>query len=76
MTVITKEYLENQIESLNSQRNEHIAAAQAAEGAIKMAQHLLTVLNDKEATENVERIQTIKDFSNSTGLTVEGIEEL
>lgn len=64
--MIDKEFLENEIQTLTTQREHHLAAANAAGGAIEGFRYLITQLETKDPL-------TFKDLENLTGMKVEGI---
>ena len=64
--MITKEFLENEIKTLEIQKEQHLAAANAAGGAIEGFKYLLTQLEPKDAL-------TISDLESLTGLKYEGV---
>lgn len=67
--MITIEFLQKEIETLETQRLEHLAAANAAGGAIEGFKYLIEQL--KVTTNSLSP----KDLENLTGLKYEGVEE-
>ena len=65
--MITKEFLENEIKTLEIQREQHLAAANAAGGAIEGFKYLLTQFEPNALT--------ITDLEGLTGMKYEGIHD-
>lgn len=68
---ITREYLEQQIAQLQAQAAQHLASANAANGAIELARHLLAMLPPRHASEI-----TVAGLEAMTGGKVDGIEPI
>ena len=54
--MITKEYLENQLENLKKQQEQLLAEANAASGAIVFIQHLIQNYSDSLNQEQLENL--------------------
>ena len=65
--MITIEFLENEIETLTTQREQHLAAANAAGGAIEGFKYLISQLEEKTSLD-------IEDLENLTGMTYKGVD--
>lgn len=65
--MITKEFLENEIKTLEIQKEQHLAASNAAGGAVEAFKYLLTQFKDS---------LSVEDLENLTGMTYAGVENV
>lgn len=74
--MITKEFLENEIQTLQVQKEQHLAAANAAGGAIEGFKYLIEQIDELE--ESVvgkdKDALSFQDLENLTGMKVAGID--
>lgn len=66
---LTKDFLEKEISSLRQQEQQHLAAANAANGAIQAYQSILQYLPEKQSL-------TVSDLEELTGGSFQGIEKV
>lgn len=70
--MITKEFLENEIETLKVQREQHLAAANAAGGAIEGFKYLIEQMENSLEGKNA---LDVKDLENLTGMKYQGVSD-
>lgn len=71
--MITKEFLENEIETLKVQREQHLAAANAAGGAIEGFKYLIQQIEEPIAKD--KNALSVEDLENMTGMKYQGVSD-